>query len=198
MSLHKAAHAGLWKGNEMKWLLRGIFLIFLIFAGLITAGYFMPPIQSIERSIEIEAYPEDVFPFINDLQSYSQWSPLYEQISDAQIVYGGAEAGNGQTMAWQGSSGTYPFGSQEIIQSQAGEFVQVKLNLSGQSATATHAILPLDNGNGVTVLTKSEIELGGFPYLDRVRTKLRQGWFDSQFDQSLMRLKTISENYAGG
>jgi len=77
MSLHKAAHAGLWKGDEMKWLLRGIFLIFLIFAGLITAGYFMPPIQSIERSIEIEAYPEDVFPFINDLQSYSQWSPLW-------------------------------------------------------------------------------------------------------------------------
>ena len=97
MSLHKAAHAGLWKGDEMKWLLRGIFLIFLIFAGLITAGYFMPSIQLIERSIEIEAYPEDVFPFINDLQSYSQWSPLYEQISDAQIVYGGAEAGNGQT-----------------------------------------------------------------------------------------------------
>jgi len=100
-------------------------------------------------------------------------------------------------MAWQGSEGAYPFGSQEIIQSQSGEFVQVKVNLSGRAATATHAILPLEDGNGVTVLTKSEIELGGFPYLDRVRTKLRQGWFDKQFDQSLMRLKTVSENYAG-
>jgi len=182
----------------MKWLLRGIFLIFLIFAGVITAGYFMPSVQMIERSIEIDAYPEDVFPFINDLQAYSQWSPLYAQITDAQIVYGGADTGNGQTMAWQGSAGDYPFGSQEIIQSQAGEFVQLKVNLSGRVATATHAILPLEDGKGVTVLTKSEIELGGFPYLNRVRTKLRQGWFDDQFDQSLTRLKTISENYAGG
>jgi len=158
----------------------------------------MPPVQSIERSIEIEAYPEDVFPFINDLQTYSQWSPLHAEIADAEIIYGGAEAGNGQTMAWQGSTGTYPFGSQEITQSQAGEFVQVKVNLSGRAATVTHAILPLDDGNGVTVLTKSETELGGFPYLDRVRTKLRKSWFDDQFDQSLMRLKTVSENYAGG
>lgn len=182
----------------MKWLLRCIFLIFLIFAGLIVVGYFMPQNQLIERSIEIDAYPEDIFPIINNLQTYSQWSPLYAQITDAQIVYGGAEAGNGQTMAWQGSAGAYPFGSQEIIQSQPSEFVQVKVNLSGRAATATHAILPLDNGTGVTVLTKSEIELGGFPYLERVRTKLRQGWFDEQFDQSLMRLKTVSESYAKG
>lgn len=181
----------------MKWLLRGIFAIFLMFGAMIIVGYFIPATQRVERSIEVDAYPEDVFPFINNLQAYSQWSPLYAQIADAQIIYGGAEEGIGQTMAWQGSEGNYPFGSQEIIQSQAGEFVQVKVNLSGRDTTATHAILPLANGDGVTVLTKSEIALGGFPYLDRVRSKLRQGWFDDQFDQSLMRLKTVSENYAG-
>jgi len=182
----------------MKWLLRGIFAIFLIFGAMIVVGFFMPATQLVERSIEVDAYPEDVFPFINNLQAYSQWSPLYAQIADAQIIYGGAEEGIGQTMAWQGSEGNYAFGSQEIIQSQAGEFVQVKVNLSGRDATATHAILPLASGDGVTVLTKSEIALGGFPYLDRVRSKLRQSWFDEQFDQSLMRLKTVSENYAGG
>jgi len=182
----------------MKWLLRGIFAIFLIFAALITVGYFISPVQSIERSIEIDAYPEEVFLFINDLETYSRWSPLYAQIKDAQIVYGGAEEGIGQTMAWQGSEGAYPFGSQEIIQSQSGEFVQVKVNLSGREATATHAILPLANGEGVTMLTKSEIELGGFPYLDRVRAKLRQGWFDEQFDLSLQRLKVVSEHYTEG
>lgn len=182
----------------MKWLLRGIFLIFLLFAGVIAAGYFMSATHSVEHSIEIDAYPEDVFPFINNLQAYSQWSPLYAQIMDAQIVYGGAGEGIGQTMAWQGSAGAYPFGSQEIIQSQPGEFVQVKVNLAGREATATHAILPLSSGAGVTVLTKSDIELGGFPYLDRVRTKMRQGWYTAQFEQSLIRLKTVSENYAGG
>jgi len=182
----------------MKWLLRIIFVIFLIFGAVIVAGFFMPATQLIERSVEVDAYPEDVFPILNNLETYSQWSPLYAQISDAQLIYGGADEGIGQTMAWQGSEGAYPFGSQEIIQSQPGEFVQVKVNLAGRDATATHAILPLADGESVTVLMKSEIELGGFPFLERVRSKLRQGWYDEQFDQSLVRLKTISENYAGG
>lgn len=163
---------------------------------MIVLGYFMPASQSVERSIEIDTYSDEVFPFLNNLESYSQWSPLYAQITDAQIIYGGADNGIGQTMAWQNSEGTYPFGSQEIIQSQSGEFVKIKINLSGREATTTHAILPLANGEGVTVLTKSEIPLGGFPYFDRIRSKVRQGWLDSQFDQSLMRLKTISENSA--
>ena len=180
----------------MKWLLRGIFLILLVFAGICTAGFFMPATQMVERSITIEAYPEDVFPFLNDLKLYSQWSPLYDRLRGAQIVYGGAETGIGQTVAWQGGPKNLLFGSQEIVQSQPGEFVQVKVNLAGRDATATHAILPLAEGEGVTVLTKSETALGGFPFLDRVAAKMRQGQREADFDIALKRLKTISENYA--
>lgn len=180
----------------MKWLLRGIFLILALFAGICTAGYFLPATQEIERSITINAYPEEVFPFLNDLKLYSQWSPLHDQLRTAQTVYGGAESGIGQTLAWQGGTKRLPFGSQEIIQSQAGEFVQVKVNMAGRDATATHAILPLESGEGVTVLTKSEIPLGGFPYLERVGARLRRGQTEAGFDAALVRLKTISENYA--
>jgi len=177
----------------MKWLLRGIGLIILLFITTCVIGFFLPATQTTERSVEMNAYPEDVFPYINNLRAYSQWAPLHAQLIDAQIIYGGAEAGVGQTMAWQNGSGAYPFGSQEIVQSQPGQFVQVQANLSGRVATATHAILPSDDGESVTVLTKSEVELGGFPYLERVRSKLRAGWFNDQFDASLMRLKTVSE-----
>jgi len=177
----------------MTWLLRGIGLIILLFVAICAFGFFLTDTQTIERSIEIEAYPEDVFPYINDLRAYSQWAPLHAQLIGPQIVYGGADAGVGQTMAWQNGSGAYPFGSQEIVQSQPGEFVQVQANLSGRAATATHAILLSEDGESVTVLTKSDIPLGGFPYLERVRSKLRTGWFNDQFDASLMRLKTISE-----
>jgi len=177
----------------MKWLLRGIFFIILLFIGICAVGFFLPATQVIERSMNVKAYPEDVFIYLNDLEAYSQWSPLHAQILDAQIIYGGADAGVGQTMAWQNGSGAYPFGSQEITQSQIGEFVQVEVNLSGQIATATHALLPSEDGESVTVLTKSEIGLGGFPYLERVRSKMRAGWLNDQFDAGLQRLKTIAE-----
>lgn len=177
----------------MKWLLRGIGLIICLFVLTCIIGFFLPATQTVERSVEVDAYPEDVFPLINDLKAYSQWSPLHALLTEAETIYGGADSGVGQTMAWQKGTGAYPFGSQEITQSQPGEFVQVKVNLSGKLATATHAILPSPDGESVTVLTKSEIELGGFPYLERVRTKIRSGGLNSQFDNSLMRLKTISE-----
>ena len=179
----------------MKWLLRIIGLIILLFIAICAVGFFLPSTQTIERSIEVEAYPEDVFPYLNNLQLYSQWSPLYAQLTEAEIIYGGGDAGVGQNMAWQNGSGAYPFGSQEIMQSQPGEFVQVKANLSGRDATATHALLQNDTGDSLTILTKSDIELGGFPYLERVRSKLRSGWFNDQFDAGLMRLKTISETH---
>lgn len=177
----------------MKWLLRGIGLIIFLFVVTCVVGFFLPSTQTVERSVQVDAYPEDVFPFLNDLHAYSQWAPLYAQIVDAQTVYGGADSGVGQTMAWQNGSGAYPFGSQEVSQSLQGEFVQVTVNLSGQFVTATHAILPSEDGESVTVLTKSEMRLGGFPYIQRVRAKLRQGGLNKQFDRSLKRLKTITE-----
>lgn len=177
----------------MKWVFRVTALIMLMFIGLCIAGYFMAATQTIERSIQVEAYPEDVFPYINDLQNYSAWSPLYAAIPDAQIIYGGADEGIGQSMVWQGSNGPFPQGSQEITQSQIGEFVQVAVNLAGRPATATHAILPSETGEFVTVLTKSEIELGGFPYLSRISAKFIQSDREAQFDESLKRLKTIVE-----
>lgn len=177
----------------MKWLLRGIGLIICLFLLTCIIGFFLPATQTVERSVEVEAYPEDIFPLLNDLKAYSQWSPLHALLTDAETIYGGADSGVGQTMVWQNATGAYPFGSQEITQSQPSEFVQVQVNLSGKLATATHAILPSPDGESVTVLTKSEIELGGFPYLERVRSKIRSGGLNSQFDNSLMRLKTISE-----
>ena len=177
----------------MKWLLRGIGLIIFSFVAICVVGFFLPSTQTIERSVQVDAYPEDIFPFLNDLTAYPQWSPLHTQLLNAEMIFGGADLGVGQTMAWQKGDGNYPFGSQEITQSQEGEFVQVTANLSGQKITATHALLPSEDGERVTVLTKSELELGGFPYLERVRAKLRQSALNKDFDASLLRLKTISE-----
>ena len=178
----------------MAWLLRSVFLILAAFVVVCVIGFFLPRTQTIERSIEIDAYAEDVFPMLNDLTSYALWSPLSEALLDAQILYDGADEGVGQTMVWQNGQGDQGFGSQEILQSQPYEFVQTELNLSGQTLTATHAIWPREDGEGVIVLTKSETALGGFPYLSRVRSKLRSGSVNAEYDVALARLKTICEN----
>ncbi|WP_409433316.1 SRPBCC family protein [Litorimonas sp. RW-G-Af-16] len=177
----------------MKWLFRIIGIILLAFIGLCIVGYFLPAKQSIERSVQIKAYPEEIFPYLNDLTRYPQWSVLHAAIGDADIAYGGAHEGVGQSMAWQGSSSAFAYGSQEIVQSQAGEFVLLNINLAGLDAVATHAIQSHEGEEYVTVLTKSEIDLGGFPYLGRIAGKMNLKSREAQYDRALENLKTTVE-----
>ena len=86
-------------------------------------------------------------------------------------------------------------GRKKLCRASPENLFRSRPNLSGRDSTATHALLQNDTGDSLTILTKSDIELGGFPYLERVRSKLRSGWFNDQFDAGLTRLKTISETH---
>ncbi len=177
----------------MKWFIRGILLVILLFALTCIAGFFLPAVQTNERSVEISAYAEDVFARLNDLRSYAQWSPLQPALQGANIIYDGPETGVGQSMVWKGGAGEHSFGAQEILQSHDLEFVQLSQNLAGREMTATHAILTQEAGERVIVLTKTESALGGFPYLSRVRAKLKAGAANQDLDAALARLKALSE-----
>lgn len=177
----------------MKWFIRGILLVIFLFIGTCIVGFFLPAVQTSERSVEINAHGEDVFARLNDLRSYAQWSPLQPALQGASIIYGGPEMGVGQSMVWKDGRGEHNFGAQEILQSSDLEFVQLSQNLAGRELTVTHAILAQGRGEGVIVLTKTESALGGFPYLSRVRAKLKSGAADQKLDAALSRLKTLSE-----
>ena len=177
----------------MKWFIRGILLVILLFLGICIAGFFLPAVQTSERSVEIKAHDEDVFARLNDLRSYEQWSPLQPALQGANIIYDGPDMGVGQSMVWKDGSGEHSFGAQEILQSSDLEFVQLSQNLAGRELTATHAILTQGSGEGVIVLTKTETALGGFPYLSRVRAKLKAGAANQDLDAALSRLKAICE-----
>ena len=177
----------------MKWFLRGIFLVIFLFVVTCIAGFFLPAIQTHERSAQINAYAEDVFAHLNDLHSYHEWSPLQPALKGANVIYDGPDMGVGQSMVWKDGSGEHSFGAQEILQSSDLEFVQLSQNLAGRELTATHAILTQGSGEGVIVLTKTETALGGFPYLSRVRAKLKSGNANQELDAALSRLKALSE-----
>jgi len=177
----------------MKWLFRIIFLVLLIFAGLVAFGYFSPSKISVQRSIHIDAEAEDVFPFINDLSKYKLWSPLHAQIGDAEIFYGGAPNGVGQTSVWKSPESAYPFGTQEIVASQYPEFVQLDVSLAGRSASSFYGLSDDTEKEGVIILMDTDYGLGGFPYIQRLLAKRQIPQTEQTFDAALLRLKTLVE-----
>ena len=179
----------------MKWFFRIIGLIFLVFAGLVIWGYFISPNLSVERSLQVDAYPEEVFEYLEDLEAFNRWSPWFARDPDADYVFGAVEYGVGASAVWRTRGTTAEsaaeISSQEIIAAQAPEFVQSALLLNGLPASATYALSPTDEGTLVYI--QFERELGGFPYIERLRKGGMEKALGGEFDAALQRLKTIVE-----
>jgi len=178
----------------MKWFIRITGAILLLFVTLCVIGFFIPAVQTTERSIAIEAAPEDVFHYISDLREYERWSALYANNPNLTIAFGGAEYGVGQTAAWQIETPRLSTGTQEIIESQPPEFVRTIINIDGVEGAATFAISPTEDDDSVSVLMRMENNLGGFPYIQLLTHLLSKKATHTDFDAALVRLKTVVQS----
>lgn len=156
------------------------------------AGYFASPTLVVERSASIDAVAEDVFPYFNDLELSAQWSPWTIASPDPDYVYGAVVEGVGATVLWRPRGEVDgDVSSEEIISSQAPDFVQTVLLLNGEPASATYALIPSEADGDLQVFLKFEKELGGFPYLQRLTQGSERRAVNDQFDVALNRLTTI-------
>ena len=74
-----------------------------------------PPTVTIERSVDIKAPSERIFPLINDLRRWSEW-PTADAQSTAPKTFGPVSSGTGATAEWSGS-GSAGAGRMEITES---------------------------------------------------------------------------------
>lgn len=177
----------------MKWFFRVIGVVFLLFVGMIVMGYLSGSTLSVERSIEIDGYADEIYPYLEDLEAAQQWSSWYASDPDAEYLFGGADYGVGATVVWRTHGSTADdaalINSEEITAAQPPEFVQTALLMNGEKASAIYAVTPLDAGSLVYI--QFERELGGFPYLKRLQKGRLEKKFGNEFEAALQRLQTI-------
>jgi hypothetical protein len=58
----------------------------------------------IRRSTRINAAPDKIFPFINDLKQWQVWSPYEEIDPNLKRDYSGSPSGEGAVYAWDGNN----------------------------------------------------------------------------------------------
>ncbi len=71
-------------------------IAFLVYVAL------QPSEFRIERSAEIQAPAETLFPLINDLRGFNRWNPFAKADPDVNIVYSGPASGVGAAYDWTG------------------------------------------------------------------------------------------------
>jgi hypothetical protein len=141
-----------------------IVIVISIVALLVYAAT-MPDSFTVRRTISINALPEKIFPFINDLHQWDSWSP-YEKIDPAmKRTYRGAPNGKGSVYEWDGNWKVGK-GRVEIMEISPPSKVRIKLDMIKPIEGHNIVEFTLETSGDSTIVTWAMH--GPSPYISKV------------------------------
>jgi uncharacterized protein YndB with AHSA1/START domain len=131
-----------------------IFALVLVaaIAGVVVLASQRPDTFRIERTTVINAPPEKIFPLINDMRSWSAWSPYEKKDPDMKRTFSGAAMGKGSVYEYEGDKNIGK-GRLEITESTPPSKVVIDLKFLEPfkaNHTAELTLEPQDDGTKVT------------------------------------------------
>ena len=173
-------------------ILKRIFLgLVTIIAILAVISLFLPRNIIVERSINMRGDASDVFPYVNDLRKFQEWSPWALFEPDLELTFSGAEQGVGAKVAWESTNSDVGSGSQEIIESRENEYVKIALDF-GSEGNAISDFRVLSEDNRTRVVWGFQMDAGYNP-IARYMGLMMDTWVGDAYDIGLNRLKSLVE-----
>jgi hypothetical protein len=170
-------------------LMIGLLVMLAVAAGV---GLRMPTQWRVERSVVVAAPATTVFPLINDLRRWQEWT-TWNDAADPSVertFAAGPTAGAGAAMSWAGDE--VGEGNLTIAESVPGRMIRYDLQLEQDGFESRGAIVLEAAREGVVVKWSTEGELGINPLL-----RLMGPWIEdavgSDFDHGLAGLKRVAE-----
>ncbi|WP_374575868.1 SRPBCC family protein [Phenylobacterium sp.] len=120
-------------------------------AGLLAYAATRPDSFRVQRSIAIKAPPQKIYGLIADFRRWSDWSPFETIDADLKRVYGGPEAGEGATYAWDGRKAGA--GNMIITRAEPEAKVLIRLEFTRPMKTVNTAEFTLQPNGGTTTVT---------------------------------------------
>jgi hypothetical protein len=169
-----------------------VIIIVVLLVAILGFAATRPDTFLIERSTNIQALPENIFPHINDFHQWETWSP-WEKIDPAiQRGYSGPAAGKGAVYEWQGNRDIGK-GRMEIIESTPFSNVVIKLHFIQPFKAHNTVEFILERQGNTTKVTQAMY--GPSPFISKL-----MGLFCSmdkmvgqKYEEGLANLKTVAE-----
>ena len=176
----------------MSFIKRSFLVGTLLFAGILLFATSRPDTFSVERSINIKATPENIYPLINDLHNFPLWSPFENIDPTMKRTFSGASSGKGAVYAWQGNA-KVGSGRLEIV--DAVPYSRVVMNLDYFEPIVAHNVceFTLQTIGGHTRLTWRMN--GPAPFLSKVMSLFTSidKTIGTQFDLGLANLRRMTD-----
>jgi hypothetical protein len=176
----------------MKFIRRLVILLAVLAAIVEGVGLMLPRSVHVERSAVIVAPPGQIFPYMNDLRKFNEWSPWPRHDPQTKYAFTGPERGAGAAMTWQ--SEKHGAASQHIIASRPDQRVETTFDFGPMGmAWARFSLTPEGAGTRVTWSLDSEL-----PYDPLVRWMglMLPARIGADYEEGLARLKALVEKGA--
>jgi hypothetical protein len=166
-------------------------VIAIVVAVLLAIAASRPDRFRVERSTQIQAAPDKVFPLINDFHRWGEWSPWEDRDPAMKKAYSGAAAGPGAVYEWEGNSKVGK-GRMELLESSPSK-IAIKLDFEkpfeGHN-TAEYTLEPVAGGTRVTwAMFGPQVFIGKLMGLFVSMDKM----IGRDFEVGLARLKAVAE-----
>ena len=172
-------------------------MIFLyIFGGIVVlfllVGFTSPRYARMNRTIQINASAEQVFPYLNNLKTFvDTWSPWTEKDPNAAHEYNDIAEGQGAFYSWKGEPKKVGEGSMKILESETNKHVKTHLSFKGRGdAQAGWTIA--ESGDGVKVTWDFESDNGMNP-MGRFFGRFMDKFLGPDYEAGLNNLKKVVE-----
>jgi hypothetical protein len=128
-----------------------LFLGLIALVGIMAAvAVGLPAHVTVQRAVVINAPESAVFPYLNDIHKFGDWSPWKLRDPNLELAYSGPQQGKGATVAWHSDKRSIGSGSMEIVESNPNRTFGLAVNYNGLEGTGGYDIAPSGSGSKVT------------------------------------------------
>lgn len=175
----------------MKVLIKILLGLVIVVVLLAVVGFFLPREVHMERSIAVDAEPNEIYQAVNDFQNFNKWSPWAQIDPTTRYEYSGPDSGVGAKMSWSSDHPDVGNGSQEIVESVPNQKVTNVLLFDGFEPSYASLIIE-PSGNGSTVTWTFDGDMGSNP-IGRYFGLFMEDMLGPQYEEGLSNLKRVVE-----
>ena len=175
----------------MRILKRFFTALLLLLIVLTLVSFLLPQKQQVQRTLDISASAEEIYPYLANPKLFSEWSPWSKLDPNMKVQFMGSEVGKGAGMSWQSNEPSVGNGSWTITDAVENQSLNVAMDFGDQgSATSFFTLKP--NADKTQVTWGFETDAGMNPIM-RWFGLMMDKMVGGEYAKGLATLKTIIE-----
>jgi len=146
----------------------------------------------VSRSTAISAPPEEVFPRVNELRKWEDWSPWAKLDPNAKSTFEGTPAGVGAVMSWDGNK-KVGAGRMTIVESQPNDRLRIQIEFLRPFQATNMAEFQFKAESAQTLVTWSMMGKNNFFFKAFSLFMNCDDMAGKDFEKGLASLKAVAE-----